>query len=145
MPAKPRRCAGVRAIVTRDDLADLNPYFGTGVEDQPVVVIDKSRYVGDIVAAVAADSREIAEEAVTLIEVEYEETAGSDRHPGSGEAKAPIIHEKHVDKTAGGNIHGVYRASSGEHRARFSRIRRGHRKSLTHSRPSNTAISSPTR
>ena len=34
--------SGVRAVVTRDDLAGLNPYFGTGVEDQPVVVIDKS-------------------------------------------------------------------------------------------------------
>ena len=55
---------GVRAVVTRDDLAGLNPYFGTGVEDQPVVVIDKVRCVGDIVAAVAADSREIAEEAL---------------------------------------------------------------------------------
>src|SRR5204862_6269001 len=65
--------AGVRAVVTRDDLAELNPHFGTGVEDQPVVVIDKARYVGDIIAAVAADSREIAEEAVALIEVEYEE------------------------------------------------------------------------
>ena len=47
---------GVRAVVTRDDLAGLNPYFGTGVEDQPVLVIDKVRCVGDIVAAVAAES-----------------------------------------------------------------------------------------
>ena len=46
---------GVHAVVTRDDLAGLNPYFGTGVEDQPVLVIDKVRCVGDIVAAVAAD------------------------------------------------------------------------------------------
>ena len=35
-------CTGVHAVVTREDLADLNPCFGTGVEDQPVVVIDKT-------------------------------------------------------------------------------------------------------
>src|SRR6185503_1444497 len=46
--SKAAALAGVRAVVTRDDLSGLNPYFGTGVEDQPVVVIDKVRYVGDI-------------------------------------------------------------------------------------------------
>jgi CO/xanthine dehydrogenase Mo-binding subunit len=104
---------GVRAVVTRDDLAGLNPYFGTGVEDQPVVVIDKVRCVGDIVAAVAADSREIAEEAVTLIEADYEELPSVSDILEAAKADAPIIQELHVDKTAGGNIHGVYRAASG--------------------------------
>ena len=105
---------GVRAVVTRDDLAGLNPYFGTGVEDQPVVVIDKARYAGDIVAAVAADSREIAEEAVSLIEAEYEELPAVTDILESTKASAPIIHERHVDKLAGGNIHGVYHARSGD-------------------------------
>jgi CO/xanthine dehydrogenase Mo-binding subunit len=104
--------AGVRAVVTRDDLAELNPHFGTGVEDQPVVVIDKARYVGDIIAAVAADSREIAQEAVALIEVEYEELPAVTDIIESAKFGAPIIHEQHVDKAAGGNIHGVYRAAS---------------------------------
>jgi carbon-monoxide dehydrogenase large subunit len=105
---------GVRAVVTRDDLAGLNLYFGTAVEDQPVVVIDKVRCVGDIVAAVAADSREIAEEAVTLIEAEYEELPAATDILEAAKPEAPIIHEQHVDKKAGGNIHGVYRAASGD-------------------------------
>ena len=105
---------GVRATVTRDDLAGLNPYFGTGVEDQPVVVIDKARYAGDILAAVAADSREIAEEAVSLIEAEYEELPAVTDILESAKANAPIIHERHVDKLAGGNIHGVYHVRSGD-------------------------------
>ncbi|MGZ8521287.1 MAG: xanthine dehydrogenase family protein molybdopterin-binding subunit [Candidatus Binatia bacterium] len=104
---------GVRAVITRDDLAGLNPYFGTGVEDQPVLVIDKVRCVGDIVAAVAADSREIAEEAVALIEADYQELPAVTDILEAAKADAPIIQELHVDKTAGGNIHGVYRASSG--------------------------------
>jgi len=105
---------GVRAVVTRDDLTGLNPYFGTGVEDQPVVVIDKARYAGDIVAAVAADSREIAEEAITLIEAEYEELPPATDVVEAARPDAPIIHERYVDKSAGGNIHGVYRAASGD-------------------------------
>ena len=68
---------GVHAVVTREDLADVNPCFGTGVEDQPVVMIDKSRYAGDIVAAVAAETREIAEEAAAVIEVQYEPLAAA--------------------------------------------------------------------
>jgi CO/xanthine dehydrogenase Mo-binding subunit len=106
--------AGVRAIVTRDDLSDLNPYFGTGVEDQPVVVIDKARYVGDIVAALAADSREIAEEAIGLIDVEYEELPAVTDIIDAAQFGAPIIQECYIDKAAGGNIHGVYRAASGD-------------------------------
>lgn len=114
--------AGVRAVVTRDDLAGLNPYFGTAVEDQPVVVIDKVRCVGDIVAAVAAESREIAEEAVALIEAEYEELPAVTDILEAAKATAPTIHEQHVDKRAGGSIHGVYHAASGD-------IERGFRES----------------
>jgi CO/xanthine dehydrogenase Mo-binding subunit len=105
---------GVRSVVTRDDLTGLNSYFGTGVEDQPVVVIDTARYVGDIVAAVAADSRETAEEAIGLIDAEYEELPAVTDILEAAKADAPVIQEKHVDKTAGGNIHGVYRAASGD-------------------------------
>jgi CO/xanthine dehydrogenase Mo-binding subunit len=105
---------GVHAVVTREDLSALNAYFGTGVEDQPVVVIDKVRYAGDIVAAVGADSREIAEEAIALIDVEYEELPAITDILEAAKPDAPIIHEQHVDNTAGGNIHGVYRAASGD-------------------------------
>ncbi|HMA81735.1 MAG TPA: xanthine dehydrogenase family protein molybdopterin-binding subunit, partial [Candidatus Binatia bacterium] len=105
---------GVRAVVTRDDLEGLHHYFGTGVEDQPVVVIDKARYAGDIVAAVAADSREIAEEATALIEAEYEELPAVTGILAAAKPDAPIIHDQHIDESAGGNIHGVYRAASGD-------------------------------
>ena len=54
------------------DLKGMNAYFGPVVKDQPVVAIDRVRYVGDVIAAVAAEERDIAEEALDLIEVEYE-------------------------------------------------------------------------
>lgn len=105
---------GVHAVVTRDELAGLHPYFGAGVEDQPVVVIDAARYAGDIVAAVAADSRDIAEEAVALIAAEYEELPAVTDILDAAKRDAPVIQAKHVDKAAGGNVHGVYRAASGD-------------------------------
>ncbi|HET8579994.1 MAG TPA: xanthine dehydrogenase family protein molybdopterin-binding subunit, partial [Nitrospiraceae bacterium] len=66
------KLAGVVSVLTRDDLTGIRPYFGPVVKDQPIVAIDKVRYVGDIVAAVAAEERDIGEEAIHLIEVEYE-------------------------------------------------------------------------
>ncbi len=105
---------GVAAAVTRDDLRELNPHFGTGVEDQPVLAIDKARYAGDIVAAVAAESREIAEEAVGLIAADFEELTASVDVLQAARPGAPIIHERHIDKASGGNIHGVYHAVGGD-------------------------------
>ncbi len=106
--------AGVAAAVTREDLGELNPRFGTGVEDQPVVAIDKARYAGDIVAAVAAETREIAEEALGLISVEYEELPASVDILQAAQPGAPIIHGGHADKPKDGNVHGVYHAVSGD-------------------------------
>ncbi|OUM96596.1 MAG: xanthine dehydrogenase subunit D [Thermobacillus sp. ZCTH02-B1] len=62
---------GVRAVLTHRDVPGLNA-FGISRQDQPVFCSDRVRYVGDAVAAVAADTPEIAERALGLIEVDYE-------------------------------------------------------------------------
>ena len=49
-----------------------DPYYGVAIRDQPVIAIDKVRYVGDMVAAVAAVDEETAYRALTLIEVRYD-------------------------------------------------------------------------
>jgi CO/xanthine dehydrogenase Mo-binding subunit len=49
--------------------------FGAYVRDQQILATEKVRYAGDMVAAVAATDRVIAEEAVKLIDVEYDELA----------------------------------------------------------------------
>jgi CO/xanthine dehydrogenase Mo-binding subunit len=49
-----------------------DPYYGVAIRDQPVIAIDKVRYVGDMVAAVAAIDEETAYHALSLIEVQYE-------------------------------------------------------------------------
>jgi len=64
---------GVVAVLTGADLTDIDPYFGHAVKDQPILAIDKVRYVGEPVAAVAAMDERAAREALQRITVEYEE------------------------------------------------------------------------
>ncbi len=122
---------GVIAVVTRDDLEGLNPYYGAVVEDQPVLAIERVRCVGDIVAAVAAEEREIAEEAVELIEVEYEPLPAVFDVVEAAEPGAPIIHEERFETqaavfreqlnlNAGGNVCSVFRAADGDMDAGFA-------------------------
>jgi CO/xanthine dehydrogenase Mo-binding subunit len=87
---------GVAAIVTRDDFNEggLNPVYGSGA-DQTVVAMERVRFIGEPVALVAAESETIAEEALSLIEVEYEELpAVFDVFEAMAEG-APLIHEDH--------------------------------------------------
>ena len=62
---------GVKAIVTGQDAIGL--YMGKVLRDLPVRCWDRVRYIGDRVAAIAAETPEAAEEALQLIEVDYEE------------------------------------------------------------------------
>ena len=63
---------GVRAVVTGADCTGLK--IGRRLYDMPILADGEVRFIGEKVAAVAADNELIAEEAVNLIEVEYEET-----------------------------------------------------------------------
>jgi CO/xanthine dehydrogenase Mo-binding subunit len=64
--------SGVRTIVTGEDCTGLK--IGRRLYDMPILADGEVRFIGEKVAAVAADTEEIAEEALNLIEVEYEET-----------------------------------------------------------------------
>ena len=60
---------GVVAVVTGKDM----PYrFGPMIKDQPFLAVEKTRYVGEPVAAVAAESAAIAHAAASKIVVTYE-------------------------------------------------------------------------
>ncbi|HEO8418272.1 xanthine dehydrogenase subunit D [Niallia sp. FSL W8-0635] len=61
---------GVASVITYRDVPGLNG-FGIVIQDQPVLCEDKVRYVGDAVAAVAAETKEIAQKAISLIKVKY--------------------------------------------------------------------------
>ena len=61
----------VEAVITAEDIPENT--FGVIIQNQRVLVDDETLYIGDGLAMVAATSRKAAEEAVDLIEVEYEE------------------------------------------------------------------------
>ena len=76
---KAERLLGVKAVITGKDITDIShgiiraapapPWF----RDKFALAKEKVRYIGDEVAAVAAIDEDMAEEALDLIEVEYEE------------------------------------------------------------------------
>jgi CO/xanthine dehydrogenase Mo-binding subunit len=88
-----KACAlpGVHAVLTGSDVPDV--FVGTRVKDQPVLATDRVRFAGDAVAAVAAESKDIAEQAITLIEVDYEEMPFIDDPVEALKPSAPLIHE----------------------------------------------------
>jgi CO/xanthine dehydrogenase Mo-binding subunit len=67
--------AGVYRVVAAEEVKSViaEPYYGPAFHDQPILALDKVRYVGEPVAVVLADDPHAAEEAVHLITAEYEE------------------------------------------------------------------------
>ena len=66
---------GVVAAVTAADVpgsASAPPLFGQLVQDTPILAMDRVRYAGEPIAAVAACDRDAAEEAIAAIEVELD-------------------------------------------------------------------------
>src|SRR5581483_8857445 len=66
-----RALPGVHAVLTHEDVPGSKNH-GLIYNDWPVLCYDKVRYEGDAVAIVAAETRELAQRALDLIEVEYE-------------------------------------------------------------------------
>ena len=82
--------AGVRAVLTGADVRGQR--LGRRLQDWPVLCWDRVLFIGDRVAAVAADTREIAEEAVRLIAVEYEELPALVEMDDALRPDAPALH-----------------------------------------------------
>lgn len=66
-----RAIPGVHAVLTGADIGER--HLGRVLFDWPVLAFEKVRFVGDHVAAVAAETREIANAALASIVVEYDE------------------------------------------------------------------------
>ncbi len=64
---------GVVAVLVGSDLSDIDPYYGHAIRDRPIIALDKVRFVGEPIAAVAAKSLSQAEAALKKIVVEFDE------------------------------------------------------------------------
>jgi CO/xanthine dehydrogenase Mo-binding subunit len=91
-----RRVPGVGAVLTGADIerwGDVRTHFGPVFRDRPILAIDKVRYVGDPVVAVAAVDADVAREALQLVEVEYEELPPVLTLDDALADDAPLLHE----------------------------------------------------
>ncbi len=86
-----RAMSGVHAVLTGNDIGER--FYGRALFDRPVLATDRVRFIGDTVAAVAAESREAAEAAVLAIEVEYDELPAVFEPSEALADGAPVLHE----------------------------------------------------
>lgn len=89
--SKAKSLTGVKAVVAYADTPGIK--FGPRTEDWTILASDKVRFCGDEVAAVAAVDEDIAEGALDLIKVEYEELPMVSDPLEAMEPDVPLIHE----------------------------------------------------
>jgi len=106
--SKARELTGVIATLTRDDIKEFNYKYGATYKDQSIVAVDKVRYVGDPVAAVLAEDAALAEEALNLIDVEYDELPKVTNIEEAVAAGATQVHEGDVARAElRGSVYGA--------------------------------------
>jgi CO/xanthine dehydrogenase Mo-binding subunit len=87
---KARRVPGVKAVITGQDVTGLR--IGRCIYDTPVLADGVVRFIGEKVAAVAAETEEAAEQALDLIEVEYDEMEALFDPVEAAKPDAPVLH-----------------------------------------------------
>ncbi|TMA89886.1 MAG: xanthine dehydrogenase family protein molybdopterin-binding subunit [Deltaproteobacteria bacterium] len=89
--SKAQRIRGVKAILTGSEVQ--GHLIGKQIRDMPVLCWDRVRFVGDRVAAVAAESLDAAQEAVNVIDVDYESLAAVFDPLEAMQLSAPLLHD----------------------------------------------------
>jgi CO/xanthine dehydrogenase Mo-binding subunit len=98
---------GVHLVMTAADLPDPMPRFGPQFNDRPVIATGEAKYHGDPVAAVAAETKDAAEEAAALVAVDYEELPAVFTIAGALTPEAPLVQDRSLrpdDPLAGTNV-----------------------------------------
>ncbi len=101
---KAMKLKGVKAVITGKDTAGVKHGAlekAPWQMDKCMLTMDKARYIGDEIAAVAATSEDIAEEALDLVNIEYEVLPAVFDPEEAMKPGAPLIHE---DEDRNGNI-----------------------------------------
>ena len=88
--SRAEKTPGVRAVLTGADVRGV--LYGRGLRDVPVLAQERVRFIGERVAAVAADDLDTAQQALELIEVEYEELPAVFDPQEAMREDAPILH-----------------------------------------------------
>jgi CO/xanthine dehydrogenase Mo-binding subunit/aerobic-type carbon monoxide dehydrogenase small subunit (CoxS/CutS family) len=87
---------GVEAVITANDVPGKDG-FGVFVHDQPVMARDKVRYIGEAIAAVAAEDELTAKRALRAIKVQYEPLPAVFDPDEAMRPGAPVLHDYAAD------------------------------------------------
>ena len=87
---------GVVCVLTGADLADIDPYYGHAIKDRPILAIDKVRFHGEQVAAVAAETPAAAAAALDAIVVEYEDLPVVADVEAAVAADSPLVTDREI-------------------------------------------------
>ena len=90
--SRARALAGVAAVLTADDVPAKR--FGFSLQDEQIFAADKVRYIGDVIAAVGADDEQIAEQAVALIDCDFDELPAALTTDEALRENAPLVHDQ---------------------------------------------------
>jgi len=115
--AAAERVPGVRLVLTAADLPQPMPRFGPQFRDRPVIAVGETKYHGDPVAAVAADTKDAAEAAAALVRVEYEELPAVVTLEAALDPAAPLVQDPSLrpkDALAATNVLREHRVGWGD-------------------------------
>jgi CO/xanthine dehydrogenase Mo-binding subunit len=87
-----RAYPGVVAVITGADIGGLKTHWGVCLRDRPLIAIEKVRYIGEPVALIVAETEQAAEDALDLIEADYEVLPHVATAADALAADAPLIH-----------------------------------------------------
>jgi len=90
--SRARALPGVTALLSAADMPVRR--FGFSLQDEPIFAVDKVRYAGDVIAAVAAEDESIAEQALELIECDFDELPAVLTTDQALSENAPLVHEQ---------------------------------------------------
>jgi CO/xanthine dehydrogenase Mo-binding subunit len=117
-----RALPGVVAVVSAEDLRDVNLVYGHAVADHPLIADGRVRFAGEPVVAVVAEDALTAEQALDLVEVDYEPLPYVTDPLEALKPEAPLVHEHRYDR---GEHRGFDEKLEGEHLNVSSRAEHG--------------------
>jgi CO/xanthine dehydrogenase Mo-binding subunit len=82
---------GVAAVLTAGDVPRRR--FGFTVQDEELFAGEKVRYIGDVIAAVAAVDEDVADRAIDFIDLDYDELPAALTPDAALRENAPLVHE----------------------------------------------------
>jgi CO/xanthine dehydrogenase Mo-binding subunit len=108
--SRAKKLHGVKVVLTGKDVSPR--LEGVSLLDKPVLAQDRVRYIGEKVAAVAATDRDVVQEALELIDVQYEQLPAVFDPLEAMKADAPLLHPDYASYQGPHKTEGLTNARS---------------------------------